>query len=316
MEILKITWVRALALSALLLATACESDSDPDEASGARPGSGSADSGAGGASDGSSPAPKNIVEIASGDARFSSLVAAVKKAGLVEALSGPGPLTVFAPTDAAFSAALAALGKTLDQLSADDLKPILTYHVIGAEVRSTDLKAGPVKMLSGVSAFVGTSGGAKINGASVVSADIEAANGVIHVIDKVILPPNLVEAAQLAGDFSTLTGAVTSAGLADTLSKADANLTVFAPTNAAFAKLSAVPSGDALKNVLLYHVVSGKVLSTDLKAGAVPTLLTGKSVSVDLSNGVKINTATVTAADIVTTNGVIHVIDSVLIPPG
>jgi transforming growth factor-beta-induced protein len=170
-------------------------------------------------------------------------------------------------------------------------------------------------MLSGISAFVSTSGPAKINGASVVSADVIADNGVIHVIDKVILPPNLVEAATLAGDFSTLLGAATSAGLAETLSKPDANLTVFAPNNAAFAKLSSVPSGDALKNVLLYHVVSGKVLSTDLKAGAVPTLLSGKSVTVDLTSGVRVNDAKVVAADVVTTNGVIHVIDTVLIPP-
>jgi transforming growth factor-beta-induced protein len=268
------------------------------------------------ASDAKAPADPNLVELAVADGRFTSLVAAVKKAGLVETLSGPGPLTVFAPTDAAFTAALAALGKTLDTLTADELKPILTYHVLSGAVRSTDLKAGPVKTVSGFSAFVSTTGGAKINGVSVVTADIAAKNGVIHVIDKVLLPPNLVQAATLAGDFSTLIGAVTSAGLAETLSKADANLTVFAPDNAAFAKLSAVPSGDALKNVLLYHVVSGKVLSTDLKAGMVPTLLTGKSVTVDLSAGVRINASKVVAADIVTTNGVIHVIDTVLIPPG
>jgi transforming growth factor-beta-induced protein len=268
------------------------------------------------AADATAPVDPNLVELAVADGRFTSLVAAVKKAGLVETLSGPGPLTVFAPTDAAFTAALAALGKTLDQLTADELKPILTYHVLAGAVRSTDLKAGPVKTVSGFSAFVSTMGGAKINGVSVVTADIAAKNGVIHVIDKVLLPPNLVQAATLAGDFSTLIGAVTSAGLAETLSKADANLTVFAPTNAAFAKLASVPSGDALKNVLLYHVVSGKVLSTDLKAGMVPTLLTGKSVTVDLSAGVRINTSTVTAADIVTTNGVIHVLDTVLIPPG
>lgn len=267
-------------------------------------------------SDAKAPSDPNIVEIAVADGRFTSLVAAVKKAGLVETLSGPGPLTVFAPTDQAFTAALAALGKTLDQLTAEDLKPILTYHVLSGAVRSTDLKAGPVKTVSGVSAFVSTTGGAKINGVSVVTADIAAKNGVIHVIDKVLLPPNLVQAATLAGDFGTLLGAVTSAGLADTLAKADANLTVFAPNDAAFAKLSAVPTGDALKNVLLYHVVSGKVLSTDLKAGSVPTLLTGKSVTVDLSAGVRINTSKVIAADIVTTNGVIHVLDTVLIPPG
>jgi transforming growth factor-beta-induced protein len=331
--------IQALSLAALLTsAAACGSDSEADDetddagavsgdagndeqpaaetdAGGVSSDAGNAQVDSGEGADAAVPAKKTIVEIAAGDSRFTSLVAAVKKAGLVEALSAAGPLTVFAPTDQAFAAALATLGKTLDQLSADDLKPILTYHVIGSSVKSTDLKAGPVKMLSGISAFVSTSGGAKINGANVVSADIEASNGVIHVIDKVILPPNLVEAATLAGDFSTLLGAATSAGLAETLAKPDANLTVFAPNNAAFAKLSSVPSGDALKNVLLYHVVSGKVLSTDLKGGAVPTLLTGKSITVDLSAGVKINDAKVIGADVVTTNGVIHVIDTVLIPP-
>jgi transforming growth factor-beta-induced protein len=329
--------IRVASLAAFLLcAAACGSDDDPDndadanenvvvdagdgepergagESAGADAGNVGED--AGSAADAAAAPQKTIVDIAAGDSRFTSLVAAVKKAGLVDALSGAGPLTVFAPTDQAFTAALSALGKTLDQLSADDLKPILTYHVIAAAVKSSELKPGPVKMLSGLSAFVSTAGGAKINGATVLSADIEASNGIIHVIDKVILPPNLVEAATLAGDFSTLLGAATSAGLAETLSKADANLTVFAPNNAAFAKLSNVPSGDALKNVLLYHVVSGKVLSTDLKAGPVPTLLPGKSVTVDLSSGVRINTANVIAADVVTTNGVIHVIDTVLIPP-
>jgi transforming growth factor-beta-induced protein len=330
--------IRAVSLAALLVCVAaCGSDDADDDAdanenvvvdagdgeperdagnSAAADAGSSSNEDAGGAADAAAvPEKKTIVDIAAGDSRFTSLVAAVKKAGLVDALSGAGPLTVFAPTDQAFAAALSALGKTLDQLSADELKPILTYHVIGAAVKSTELKPGPVKMLSGLSAFVSTAGGAKINGATVVSADIAASNGIIHVIDKVILPPNLVEAATLAGDFSTLLGAATAAGLAETLSKADANLTVFAPNNAAFAKLSSVPSGDALKNVLLYHVVSGKVLSTDLKAGPVPTLLTGKSVTVDLSSGVRINTANVIAADVVTTNGVIHVIDTVLIPP-
>jgi transforming growth factor-beta-induced protein len=316
-------WVQRVALAASVLSVACDSD-DVDEAQDDSGASAEVDAGAdaeqGG--DGEQDADsadagaqaKNIVEIAAGDARFSSLVAAVTKAGLVDALSAPGPLTVFAPTDMAFAAALQALGKTLDQLSAEDLEPILAYHVIAGAVRSTDLEPGPVKMSSGISAFVSTSGGAKINGASVVSADISASNGVIHVIDKVILPPNLVEAATLAGDFSTLLGAATSAGLVETLSKTDANLTVFAPTNAAFAKLSAVPSGDALKNVLLYHVVSGRVLSTDLNAGAVPTLLSGKGLTVDLTSDVRINDATVTTADIVTTNGVIHVVDTVLVP--
>ena len=332
------SWFWAVPLAFALSLAACESDSDPKEEE--DPGSAetadagkseepppSTDAANGEPRDAGAPAvesrdagtpaaKKSIVEIAVADGRFTSLVAAVTKAGLVDALSAPGPLTVFAPTDQAFAAALSALGKTLDQLTADDLKPILTYHVVGAAVKSTELKAGPVKMLSGISAFVGLTGGAKLNGANIVTADIEASNGVIHVIDKVILPPNLVEAATLAGEFTTLIGAVSAAGLAETLAKPGANLTVFAPPNAAFAMLAAVPSGDALKNVLLYHVVSGRVLSTELKAGQVPTLLTGKSVNVQLGSGVRINTANVVVADVVTTNGVIHVIDGVLIPPG
>jgi transforming growth factor-beta-induced protein len=263
----------------------------------------------------STPAQTTIVDIAAGDGRFTSLVAAVTKAGLVDALSGAGPLTVFAPTDQAFSAALMRLGKTLDELSAEELEPILTYHVLSGAVKSSDLRAGPVKTLSGITAFVSTEDGAKINGANVVSADLLAGNGVIHVIDAVILPPNLAEAATLAGGFDSLLGAVTSAGLAETLAMPGANLTVFAPNDAAFAKLSAVPGGDALKNVLLYHVVAGEVLSTDLKAGSVASLLTGKSITVDLASGVRVNDAQVIAADVVTTNGVIHVIDTVLIPP-
>ena len=170
------------------------------------------------------PRQRRVVEIASGDPRFTSLVAALTKAELVDDLSGAGPFTVFAPTNEAFAAALQALGKTLDQLTAADLKPILTYHVVSGTVKSTDLKAGPVQTLSGFSAFVSTTGGAKVNASTVTSADIIATNGVIHVIDKVLLPPNLVEAAGYAGSFGSLIGAVTSAGLAETLAAPNANL--------------------------------------------------------------------------------------------
>jgi transforming growth factor-beta-induced protein len=324
MAISRFGWSRVLML-ALTLAGACDDSDDTEnnseaDASQAADGGGGSDAGTvdsstSDASTGDAATAKSIVEIASGDARFSSLVAALTKAGLVDDLSGAGPFTVFAPTNDAFTAALAALGKTLDQLTADDLKPILTYHVVSGTVKSNDLKAGPVKTLSGVSAFVSTAGGAKVNNASVTSADILASNGVVHVIDKVLLPPNLVQAAGYAGSFSKLIEAVTAAGLAETLSAPTANLTVFAPTDTAFGKLSAVPSGDALKNVLLYHVVSGKVLSTDLTAGAVPTLLTGKSLTITLTGGAKVNNVPIDVVDVVTTNGVIHVVGTVLIPP-
>jgi len=321
-------WSRVLVMTLALAGAAACDDSDDDgtdKTTDDDAGGGLADAGGrdAGSPDASSPdastvdaaTAKSIVEIAAGDARFTSLVAALTKADLVDDLSGAGPFTVFAPTNEAFAAALATLGKTLDQLTAEDLKPILTYHVVSGTVKSTDLKAGPVKTLSGISAFISTSGGAKVNDATVTSADILASNGVVHVIDKVLLPPNLVQAAGYAGSFSKLIAAVTAAGLAETLSAPAANLTVFAPTDAAFAKLAAVPTGDALKNVLLYHVVSGKVLSTGLTAGEVPSLLTGKSLTISLTGGAKVNDVPIDVVDIVTTNGVIHVVGTVLIPP-
>jgi transforming growth factor-beta-induced protein len=259
-------------------------------------------------------ASQNIVENAVAAGQFTTLAKALTDTGLIDTLTSKGPFTVFAPTDEAF----AALPKgTLESLSKEDLKQILLYHVVAGDVRAKDVKAGPVKTASGISAFLSTDGGVRLNGANVTTADVVSSNGVIHVIDKVILPPNLVEAATLAGGFSTLAGALTKVGLVDTL-KGKGPFTVFAPTDAAFA---ALPKGtveglsDAeLKNVLLYHVVGGNVLSTDLKAGPVDTLDAGNQVQVSLGAGVKVNDSKVVVADIVATNGVIHVIDAVLLP--
>jgi transforming growth factor-beta-induced protein len=275
---------------------------------------GDGDTGDGDGGDGDS-APQNIVDTAVAAGNFTALADALVATGLDEALSGAGPFTVFAPTDSAFE----ALGEeTLSSLSTEELAEILEYHVVSGEVGSTDLSAGPVSTLSGLTAFVNLEGGVKINDANVTSADVEASNGVIHVIDKVLLPPNLVQAATYAGDFSTLLTAATDAGLAGTLSDAETELTVFAPTDEAFA---ALPPGtleelttEELTAILTYHVVSGEVLSTDLTAGDVATL-NGESVTVALDDGVTVNDAKVIVADIVTTNGVIHVIDKVLLPP-
>ena len=264
--------------------------------------------------DSGATASKNIVETAIADGRFTSLAKALTDTNLVATLQGQGPFTVFAPTDAAFT----ALGAAASSLTVDQLRTVLQYHVVAGEVLSTDLEAGPVKTASGLSAFVSTSGGAKINGASVTTADVRASNGVIHVIDKVLLPPNVVEAAQLAGSFTSLVAAVTKANLGATLSTTQ-NITVFAPTDAAFTALGqATVDGltvPQLTDVLKYHVVGQKVLSTELTAGMVPTLLTGKSVTISLTGGVKVNDANVAIADVVATNGVIHVIDKVLLPP-
>jgi transforming growth factor-beta-induced protein len=260
---------------------------------------------------------KDIVDTAVAAGSFTKLAGALTTADLVGTLKGAGPFTVFAPTDAAFSSFETANPGVLAGLSKAALTNILTYHVVsGAAVKSGSLKNGQVFVtVSGSPILVDTSSGVKIGGSTVTTPDVVASNGVIHVIDKIIMPPanDIVATAVAAGTFTTLAGALTTAGLVPTLQGAGP-FTVFAPTDAAFAKLASVPTGNALKDVLTYHVVSGAVGSGDLSAGMVPTLLSGKSVTVNLTGGVKINSSSVTTANIIAKNGVIHVIDTVLIP--
>ncbi len=269
-------------------------------------------SGAGTAAPGSTA--KDIVDTAVAAGSFTTLAQALTDTDLVDTLKGPGPFTVFAPTDAAFAALPAG---TLGSLSGEQLKAVLLYHVVAANAHAADLDGKPLTSASGLSLFVSLSNGVMINDATVTTADVDASNGVIHVIDKVLLPPDVVQAAQLAGNLTTLVKAVSDAGLADTLSGAGP-FTVFAPTDAAFAALPAGTlaglSATDLKDVLLYHAVSGSVKSSQLEAGPLDTLLGGKQLSVQLGDGVKINDAKVTIPDIVVTNGVIHVIDEVLLP--
>jgi transforming growth factor-beta-induced protein len=279
-----------------------------------------------------------IVDIAVGNPSFSTLVTAVKAAGLAETLSGKGPFTLFAPTNEAF----AALPKgTLETLLKPEnrelLQKVLTYHVVSGNVMAKDLRSGKVATVEGnaVTVQVGKhSGGVKVNGINVVKADIKAQNGVIHVIDRVLIPPGLmsakpkpagtiVDVAASNPAFSTLVTAVKAVGLVETLSS-KGPFTVFAPTNEAFA---ALPKGtlenllkpenrELLQKVLTYHVVSGDVRAKDLRSGAVKTV-EGNSVAVQVSkNGIKVNNTNVIKADISTSNGVIHVIDTVLLPPG
>ena len=189
---------------------------------------------------------------------------------------------------------------------------------------STDLSTGYMSTLSNysgnsLSMYVDVDGGVTINNSVMVtSADIEADNGVIHVVDKVILPPSVVNIALANQNFSILAQAVVKAGLVETLNGAGP-FTVFAPTNAAFETLFRILgiddlTSDQLVPILTYHVVSGNVLSSDLSAGSITTLNEGNSISIDLSNGVTINDSQVVAADIQGANGVVHVIDKVLIP--
>ena len=273
-------------------------------------------------------AQNTVVDIVVNSADHDTLEAAVVAAELADDLSGPGPFTVFAPTDAAFAALPAG---TIEALLADPtgtLAQILLYHVVGAQALSTDLSDGQtITTLQGedVTVAIGMNG-VMINGATVVVADILATNGVVHVIDAVLLPPaptptTVVDVIVNSSDHDTLEAAVVAAGLVETLS-GDGPFTVFAPTDNAFAALPAGtietlladPTG-TLTQILLYHVVGAQALSTDLTDGQTVETLQGQSVTVTINTeGVFINNAQVTVADIVTDNGVVHVIDAVLVP--
>lgn len=276
------------------------------------------------------PVPADIVDTAVADGRFTTLVAAVQAAGLVDTLKGEGPFTVFAPTDEAFAKLPAG---TVDELlkpeGLDQLQNILLYHVVASKVMAAD-----VASLESAETAMGESVNIKIdmdkvyiNDAQVIITDIETSNGVIHVIDTVLMPPaemmDIVDTAVADGRFTTLVAAVEAAGLVDTL-KGDGPFTVFAPTDEAFAKL---PAGtveellkpeniETLKNILLYHVVPGQVMAADVVTLETAETALGETVAIKQDMGsVYINDAMVIITDIETSNGVIHVIDTVLMPP-
>ena len=253
---------------------------------------------------------------------------ALLAAGLQTTLSGTGPFTVFAPTDAAFAAVPAA---TLQALLADPqgaLTQVLLYHAVAGTALSSSLSNGQsITTINGQNITVTiNANGVFINNAKVTVADIVADNGVVHVIDAVLIPAapvsnTVVDIIVNSPDHTTLETAVLAAGLQTTLS-GTGPFTVFAPTDAAFAAVPAAtlqalladPQG-ALTQVLLYHAVAGTALSSSLSNGQTITTINGQNVTVTINaNGVFINNAKVTVADIVADNGVVHVIDAVLIP--
>jgi transforming growth factor-beta-induced protein len=271
--------------------------------------------------------PEDVTAIAIASPDHTILVEALTAADLVGTLQGDGPFTVFAPTNDAFVAALNALGLSKEELFADKelLTDILLHHVVSGTVLSTDLANGEVATLNpdGADVTVDISNGVMIDNAKVTAADLIAGNGVVHVIDAVLVPSydDVTEIAINSDVHTILVEALTKADLVGTL-QGEGPFTVFAPTDDAFAKLLASNSSwdtlddipvATLKSVLLNHVVNGKVLSTDLANGTVTTLSPG-SVTVDLSDGVKIDAANVTGADLEAGNGVVHVIDAVLVP--
>jgi transforming growth factor-beta-induced protein len=264
---------------------------------------------------------KNIVQTAIAAGQFKTLVKAVEAAGLAETLSGTGPFTVFAPTDEAFAklpeGALESLLK-----NPEALKSVLLYHVVPGKVMAADVvKLKTAKTALGQSVQIDASKDVRVENANVVKTDITASNGVIHVIDTVLMPKNdIIEAARAAGSFKTLLTAIEAAGLTDTL-RGDGPFTVFAPTDEAFAKLPKETLAALLKDqaklasILTYHVVPGKVMAADVVKLKEAKTVQGQSVKIDASNGVKVDDAKVVKTDVPATNGIIHVIDSVLLPP-
>jgi uncharacterized surface protein with fasciclin (FAS1) repeats len=270
----------------------------------------------------------DIIDTAAKADSFKTLAAAIKAAGLVDTLKGKGPFTVFAPTDEAFAKLPAGTVESLlKPENKDKLVAILTYHVVTGNVKAADVvKLRSAKTVQGSDAMITVADGkVMVNDANVVKTDIVCGNGVIHVIDTVLLPKegpmDIVDTAVAAGSFKTLAAAIKAAGLVETL-KGKGPFTVFAPTDEAFAKLPAgtvesllkPENKDKLVAILTYHVVAGNVKAADvMKLKSAETVL-GQSVAIDATDGVKINNANVVEADIDCGNGVIHVIDTVLLP--
>ena len=265
---------------------------------------------------------KNIVETAVEAGSFKTLVAAAKAAGLAETLQGDGPFTVFAPTDAAFAKLPEGTVESLLE-NPEKLRTILLYHVAPGKVMAEDVAGlDSVTSASGQPLSISTADGVSIGGAKVVKADISASNGVIHVIDSVLLPRDLMGLAESAGQFTTLLAAVKAAGLSETLA-GDGPFTVFAPTDAAFAELPASAVQDLLKPenkeklqaILKYHVVPGRVMAADVVGLEEATTAEGSNLDIQVSeNSVKVDDANVVTTDLLALNGVIHVIDKVVMP--
>ena len=256
-----------------------------------------------------------------------SLVAALSHAGLVSALQADGPFTVFAPTDDAFAAA----GIDLSTFDTDEenatLSDILLYHVVSGSVAASDVTDGmsAEALNSDDLSFTVSNGSVMVNDATVTTADVMASNGIIHVIDKVLMPPadlaDIPTVAQGTGIHTSLVAAVVQAELLTTL-QGDGPFTVFAPTDDAFAAagidlaaLDTVEGKAALTDILLYHVVSGAVPSSAVTDGMSAAAVNGDDLSFTVGEGVMVNDANVVLADVPASNGVIHVIDKVLMPP-
>jgi uncharacterized surface protein with fasciclin (FAS1) repeats len=269
-----------------------------------------------------------VYDVIAGSPNHTSLTAALNQEGLDAVLDdNMSTFTVFAPDNAAFDALAAALGTDIPGLLATpDLDQILLYHVLGASVQSSAITNGdlvtPANTANTLKLTVTGSSEVYVNQAQVNAADLSGSNGFVHSIDAVLLPiTTVVDVALGSADHTSLVAAVVQEGLIPALSDPFIPLTVFAPTNTAFDNLASALGTDVagllanpeLTDILLYHVVGAPVLSTDLSNGPVTTL-NGQDITVDLTMGVMINDANVIVADLTADNGVVHVVDAVLVP--
>jgi len=271
----------------------------------------------------------DIVETAVAAGSFKTLAAALEAADLVEALQGKGPFTVFAPTDDAFAKLPQGTVETLLKPENKELlQSILLFHVVSGEVPAkAAVELTTADTLNGQRAALKVGeDGLTIAGAKVVKTDIGASNGVIHVIDAVMMPAtdDIVATAKGAGVFETLLTAAKAAGLAEAL-QGDGPFTVFAPTDDAFAKLPKATleallqpqNAHALKKILSYHVVEDRVFADGAVAANRAQTLAGQELAFELRGGrLYVNDSAVTSNDVQASNGVVHVVDTVLMPSG
>ena len=271
---------------------------------------------------------QTIVALAQDTPDLSTLVTALQAANLVSTLNGDGPFTVFAPVNSAFAALdPAQINRLLEADNQALLQKVLTYHVVPGRILASDLTDGQtVTTVEGSTLTIDLDGTPTVNGVEIIQTDIEASNGVVHLIGGVLTQNlDVTDTAVLQG-FDTLVAALGAAGLVDDL-QADGPFTVFAPTEQAFADLLATLNVTAeqllaradLADILRYHVVAGEAFASDLSNGQVLNTLGGGTLTVNISGSTVSlvganNTVTVVVPNVDVSNGVIHAIDAVLLP--
>ncbi len=281
--------------------------------------------------------PRTITDTLFESADFTILSAAIRHAGMSDALKTED-LTLFAPNDAAFKASGFADAAAITARPAAEVREILKYHIIGTALTIDQLEAPGTPSYQNLAMkptyITRNSGGVLVNGVRITAPNLKADNGLIHVVERLLMPPtkSLLELIQSNSDLTFLLAAATRAAqanptLGNALSSPLSTYTLLAPSNVAFmaAGFASTASFNAadpttLANILLYHVLPGRIFSNNFTSGTLTTVST-KSIKVDVNNGIKITgnknngqSATLTQTNLLATNGVVHIIDRVLMP--